>query len=312
MLGTTAGRLYWMSRNLERGENTARLIEAGLNIALTRSSGALSEWASVVATAGSTARYHEIHDDVDAEQVVNFLLREATNPASIRSLYDSARENARSIRTALTREVWEATNESWMTISDLLANPIATTELPAALRVIKRESAYVRGAMHGTMTRNEMYDFAQLGTFVERADNTARILDVKYYLLLPSLAHVGTRLDTMQWDTILRAVSARRAYRWSADGEISPTGIAEFLILDPQMPRSLLFCSRRIGERLSYLCPGDAELASQGIADDLTERLADTSIEVILDEGLHEFLRRYITDIASISAQVEQNFRFHG
>jgi len=312
MLGTTAGRIYWMFRNLERSENTARLIEAGLHIALTRSSDASNEWASVVATAGSTTGYQERHDNYRSEQVIDFLLRDDQNPTSVRSLYNSARQNARGVRTALTREVWEATNESWMTILDLLDQPISTTELPATLRIIRRESAYVSGAVHSTMTRNEVHDFARLGTFVERADNTARILDVKYYLLLPSLGHVGSRLDTVQWDTILRAVSARRAYRWTARGEINPTGIAAFLLFDTQMPRSLSFCFRKISERLVYLhTDPNVPCASLDMADRLTRRFAETSIESVLDSGLHGFLTTCISDNAAVSNQIEEDFRFH-
>jgi len=311
MLGSTAGRLYWMFRNLERSENTARLIEAGLNIALTRSAAASDEWASVVATAGSTDAYRSRYDTHEAATVVDFLLRDPQNPASVRSLYDVARENARGVRTALTRELWESINESWMTILDLLEEPLATPDLPAVLRMIKRESAYVRGSMHGTMTRNENHDFARLGTFVERADNTARILDVKYYLLLPSSGHVGSRLDSVQWDTILRAVSARRAYRWTDRGEINPPSIAKFLILDPQMPRSLLFCYRKIFDKLVYLDPEGALPESRKMADQLRNCVERASIGSIFDQGLHEFLRERIQDTADLSAQIELDFRFH-
>lgn len=312
MLGTTAGRLFWMFRNLERSENTARLLEAGLRIALTRSAGASTEWRSVIAAVGSTNDYEASHGSFTSEQVIDYLLRDQANPVSVRSVVNAARESARGIRTALTREVWEATNESWMTIMDMLAAPLRPTQLPSVLRTIKQESAYVRGAMLGTMTRNERYDFARLGTFVERADNTARILDVKYFLLLPSPGHVGSRLDTLQWETILRAASAQRAYRWKADGQINPSDIAEFIMLDPQLPRSLLFCCRKIVNNLGYLalCTTGGE-RSQQLAADLLERVEQPSISEIFDYGLHEFLTDQIVAIGELSTQIERDFRFY-
>jgi len=312
MLGTTAGRLFWMFRNLERSENTARLVEAGLRIALTRSSSADQEWRSVVSTVGTTEHFLKTHDSFDSDVVIDYLLRNESNPLSVMSVVNAARENARGIRTALTREVWEATNECWMTLTDLLAKPIEGPDLPNALRTIKRESAYVRGAMHGTMTRNDMYDFARLGTFIERADNTARILDVKYYLLLPTVGHVGSRLDTVQWETILRAVSARRAYRWDASGEIDPSGIAKFVLLDRQMPRSLFFCVDKVAAKVAYLDSSYGTVAPSSVmARDLAARFETVEINEIFEIGLHEFLQQCIVDTGAIAQQLEQDYRFN-
>jgi uncharacterized alpha-E superfamily protein len=311
MLGTTARRLFWMFRNLERTENTARLVEAGLHIALTRSEGAAQEWKSVVSTASSTQNFLNLHEQFSSEAVIDFLLREESNPLSVLSCVNVARENARGIRTALTRETWEATNECWMTLTDLLNAPIDPTELPNALRAIKRESAYVRGAMHGTMTRNDSFNFARLGTLIERADNTARILDVKYYLLLPSVSQVGSRLDTVQWETILRAVSARRAYRSHADGEINPAGIADFALFDEQMPRSLRFCIGKIAANLDYL-NREYQLTTRSaeLADEMVDRFESTTIEHVFDAGLHEFLQQAIIDANGIATQIQRDYHF--
>ena len=212
MLGRTAGGLYWMFRYLERSENTARLIEAGLRIALTRSADVNEEWASVVTTASQRDAYLQRYDSFEAATAIDFLLRDRSNPSSVRSVVDAARSSAREVRTALTREVWEATNSTWMSVRDALARPVPQRELPRVLGLIRQESAIVRGAVLGTMMRNDIYDFARLGTFIERADNTARILDVKYHILLPSFEKVGGSLDYYQWAAILRAVSARRSY----------------------------------------------------------------------------------------------------
>ena len=312
MLGRTAGGLYWMFRYLERSENTARLIEAGMRIALTRSSDLYDEWDSVLSTAGQRDGYPARHDDVDPAAVIDFLLRDRDNPSSVRSVVDLARSNAREVRTALTREVWEATNATWLAVCDALQRPIATRDLPRVLSLIRQESAYVRGALHGTMLRNDIYNFARLGTFLERADNTARILDVKYYVLLPSPLDVGSSLDNAQWETILRSVSAQRAFRWRSGGVVTASGIADFLILDPQMPRSLAFCYDKIDRNLVHLASDYAQQhRCHELSHDLRLRLAGRSIDTIIDDGLHEFLSDCIAASNDLGAQIERDYRFN-
>ena len=140
-----------------------------------------------------------------------------------------------------------------MALKKVLARPVKETELPSVLIEIRRHCAFVRGAMQGTMLRNDIFDFTQMGMALERADNTARIIDVKYYTLLPSASYVGSVLDNVQWETILRSVSAHRSFKWLNNDDLSPASIAEFLILDGRFPRSLSFCSRIIEESLTYL-----------------------------------------------------------
>jgi uncharacterized alpha-E superfamily protein len=238
MLGKTAGGLYWMFCFLERSENTARLVEAGFRIALPRSSDGESEWKPMVTTAGVKADYSAKYHNI-----VDYLLRDPANPSNVISVIENARSNARMVRTALTTEVWEAVNETWMTLKLALKPPIRETELPAILGTIRRQSALVHGALHGTMLRNDINDFAVIGTVLERADNTARIIDVKYYTLLPSASFVGSSLDNVQWEMVLRSVSAHRAFRWLNEGDINSSSIASFLMLDAQFPRSLLFAA---------------------------------------------------------------------
>ena len=312
MLGSTAGGLFWMFRYLERSENTARLVEAGLRMALTRSSAANEEWASVLTTAGVQARFDEIYDDADGATAIDFMLRDERNPSSVLSVITAARHNARTRRAALTREVWEATNDAWNVVSNDLRHPIETRDLPRILGTIRQESAIVRGSLHGTMMRNEQYDFARLGTFIERADNTARILDVKYYVLLPSAMHVGSRLDNVQWDTILRSLSAQRAYRWERPGEPTPTSIAEFLILDRRMPRSIAFCFNKIHDNLAYLAQSYGTThPSHDLADRLRSSISDRTIDAIIEEGLHEFLQRSIAGTTALANQIETDYRFN-
>ncbi|WP_017670151.1 alpha-E domain-containing protein [Blastomonas sp. AAP53] len=312
MLGKTAGGLFWMQRYLERSENIARLVDAGFRIALTRSEAAEDEWASVLSTAGVRQAYSQRYDKVDGSSVINFLLRDKANPSSVMSVIEGARNNARLVRTALTREVWEATNECWMTLKEALRTQISDNELPDVLSLIRQQSAQVRGAQSGTMMRNDIYFFAQLGTFVERADSTARILDVKYYVLLPSLSYVGSSLDNVQWETILRSVSAYRAFRWLNPGETNPRNIAQFMILDQVMPRSLAFCAGRMTGALEAIAReygGAGESLTHASA--LSRELAATNIDMIVDNGLHQFIQDFIKRNNAISALIEQEFRFY-
>ncbi len=313
MLGKTAGGLYWMFRFLERAENTARLIEAGFRIALTRSTDAQSEWKSVIVTSAAQMAYEAKHDSYDSAQVTDFLLRAPDNPSSVLTVTKLARDNARLVRTALTTEVWSAVNETWMLFHELLKEPVPETDLPEVLTAIRQQSALVRGALHGTMLRNDIYDFCRLGTFIERTDNTARIIDVKYHSLLPSPSHVGSRIDNVQWETILRSVSAHRSFRWVAEGEFAAASIASFLILDGRMPRSLSFCTGQIVENLGHLADdyGDRTDAHK-MADTLRARIKGRDISAIFDEGLHEFLSSIQRDTNALGAQIEQDYRFIG
>lgn len=312
MLGKTAGGLYWMFRSLERAENTARLVEAGFRIALTRSTNAEAEWKSVIVTSAARAAYEAKYQHYDSESVVHFLLQDTDNPSSVLSVIKSARDNARLVRTALTTEVWTSVNETWMVLTKLLGAPIPQTELPAALATIRAQSAVVRGALHGTMLRNDIYDFCRLGTFVERMDSTARIIDVKYYSLLPAPSFVGSRLDNVQWETILRSVSAHRSFRWAVEDDFNAPAITNFLILDGRMPRSLRFCASKIVENLGYLgMNDDTPKPSLEMAERLSGRLKDRDVASIFEEGLHEFLLSVIEENAKIGQQIEQDYRFN-
>lgn len=312
MLGKNAGGLFWMFRYIERAENIARLLEAGWHIALTRTGGGVSEWQSILTTAGINAAYREKHDEYEPAAVINFLLRDKTNPSSVMNAIEAARTNGRMVRTALSGEVWEAVNECWMTMKDSLARPVTERSLHDTLSTIRHGTSVVRGALHGTMLRNDIYAFSRLGTFIERADNTARILDVKYYVLLPSATFVGSTIDNAQWEVILRSVSAARSYQWLNGGNVSPKGIAEFLILDKRMPRSLAFCYSKIGQYLEQLEQEyGARQDSQIHASQICERLKSATVQDIFEDGLHEFLTEVISDTSSLAQHIETDFRFY-
>lgn len=312
MLGKTANGLYWMYRSLERAENTARMIETGQRIALTRLDMGDSEWRSVLQTTGSLETFEAARDELTKDAVIDWLLRDRANPSSVLSSIETARQNARLVRTALTHEVWEATNAAYMSARELLARKVVERDLPKVLGAMRQRTSLVRGMTHGTMLRNDIYDFARLGTFMERADNTARILDVKYYVLLPSARAVGTSLDNVQWETILRSVSARGGFRMEYGAEAGTREIAHFLILDRRMPRSLAFCVRKMRDNLGYLNKG---LLRPGLAQEKVRHIERTylshDIDAVFDYGLHEHIQKVLGLLAELSGQIETDFRFY-
>ncbi len=312
MLGRTANGVFWMFRYIERAENTARLIDAGLRMSLTKAEGDDDEWGSVLNSAGARAAYMGGHEAVTAADAVNFLLRDRNNPSSIMSAVEAARNNGRMVRTALTREAWEAINQCWIDLKTRLSRRARDAELPEIIDVIKQSTGLIRGAFHGTMLRNEIYNFARLGTFIERADNTARILDVKYYVLLPSVAHVGSSIDNVQWESILRSVSAHRSYTWVYDSEYRPVNIADFLILNGRMPRSLAYCQEKIDANLGYLA---AEYGERNRAHETSRAmlalLSNRDIREITDLGLHEFLVDFIARTNRLGMEIAEAYRFY-
>ncbi|NNE58409.1 MAG: alpha-E domain-containing protein [Hellea sp.] len=311
MLGKTAGSLFWMLRYLERAENISRLIDAGFRIALTRSEDAADEWESVLKATAAAQSYTQCHDVIDTKNVVDFLLRSPKNASSVYSCFKAARENGRNARTALTREMWEAVNEGWMRLDVDLKNPVSTKDLPAVLSLVRQQCSLVRGAMQGTMLRNDCYDFAQLGIFIERADCTARLLDVKYYILLPSVNLVGSSIDNAQWETILRSVSAERAFHWLYPGNIKAPDIAEFLILDRRMPRSLAFCAREVTHSLDYIRGAyKTSPPSYEMAYDLRALVEQININQIFNIGLHEFVTNFLSATAALAGQIATDYRF--
>ncbi len=312
ILGRTANATFWMYRYLERAENTARLLAAGQRMALTRGAQMASqEWASVLTTLGLKDSYLTQYDEYSGSHVCDFVLRSKNNPESVLSMMERARLNARMCRSAITAEVWESVNEGWMSLRELLSKQVRSANLHEVLMAIRRESAVVRGATHGSMLRNEIYSFARAGTFLERADNTARILDVKYYLLLPSLSYVGTPLDAGQWDNVLRSLSAERAYRWLNAGRSDIRSIADFLILDDRFPRSLIFCYHAMRENLFHLAQFHGREGK--VHETMREadmKLSEITVEAIFEQGLHEFLLGFIADNNKLAGAIAEDYRF--
>lgn len=316
MLGRTAGGLTWMARYIERAENTARLVEAGQRIALTRRGEAASEWAAVVTAAGAREAFEKRHGPAfDAAHAIDFLLRDPLNPSNALASVEAARINAKAVRTAITREVWEGVNECWLDMSQALKRPVAETELPDLLDRLRRYGSLVRGATIGTMLRDARFRFLRLGTALERADNTARILDVKYHVLLPRAADgeadVGGPLDAAQWEQLMFAMHVRRAYLMVYGSEYRADAVAEFLLLNPRMPRSLVFCADTVREHLEGLAEEFGERHDvTDRAGELAGRLRGHTVEDVFRIGLHEFLSGTIREIAAFSGQIAAAYRF--
>lgn len=280
-------------------------------MSLTRARTAESEWESVLTTAGTRDLYLQGHDRFSTRGVTEFLIADKDNPSSLFRSIAAARENARMTRTALTRDVWEAINETWLQFKRDHADLRHRTDLQDLLSSVRQQSALVRGSINGTMLRNDIFRFVILGAMIERADNTARVLDTKYYVLLPSSASVGSSLDRVQWEMILRSASAERSFHWLYGGEINPAAIVDFLIHDVRLPRSIAYCYDEIVATLSAL---EQEYGKRTPAHDLAAsheaHITSSTSDVIVGSGLHEFLIDLIARNAALSGQIEQDYRF--
>ena len=310
MLSRTAAALYWIGRYVERAEFTARLLEATLRLdALSARPAGQVAWESALLVTSSDYGFKATRAEISPETVIAYLTLDQDNPSSIRACLDSARANAKSVRTALTRDAWEAINRAWLGLRDL-ASTGSGKETLTLIELIRAETRGFEGALH-RMLRNESYAFIGLGAAIERADNTARLIDVKYHLLLPAGERVGGVIDRDQWTTILHTVSANTAYRWLYRDELKPWLVAEMLICRSELPRSL---AGSVEEVVQYLAFIGRRLGRQGEADRLArarqQALGRTSIDSIFGQGLHEYLGGFVVANARIDRAIAEQFRF--
>src|SRR3954451_1120135 len=299
MLSRTADNLYWLSRYAERADFVARILDATLRLAALPSSygGERNEWEGAVAVAGDLQAFKQLYDTANEDTVRDFLAFSPQNPSSIRSCIETARENARAVRTALTVEMWDAINGAWLELRNKNSREMSHEEFVRFVDWVKGVSLALDGSAYRTMLRNDAFWFTRLGLAIERADNTARILDVKYHLLLPESERVGGSLDYFQWTTILREVSALTAYHWVYRENVKPWLVADLLILNRQLPRSLANCYEILVRHLDLI--GEAygrRGPSQRHASNMLARLSTTRIETVFSQGLHEFVEEFIAD----------------
>ena len=306
MLSRTADNLYWIARYMERAETAARLLEVGARISLLPSaSGYRSDWDSLLRASGNGVGYTDKYGVPDQKNIESWFFFDRDNPNSVASCFTAARENGRIVRTALTTQVWDALNMAFQELRQLERQERSKLDLSVLTDWVMRQSALVRGSIDATLLRNDGYSFLNIGYYLERADNTARLMDVKYYVLLPSVDFVGSGLDNYQWSTLLRAMGAQRAFHWAYGGDITATKIADFLILNPQSPRSLITCLAGIENHLGRLAKSyRRETEVQEKARALLADLESETVERIFDEGLHEYLTRFISGTAVLGSVI--------
>ncbi|MCD7059171.1 alpha-E domain-containing protein [Pelagibacterium xiamenense] len=314
MLGRTAASLFWMSRYVERAENIARLLEVGYRMSLTeRSEEGTSEYlASMMLAAEVDEDFAKKHEVTDVASVAHFMLFDTDNPNSVKSCLEKARTNAKAVRTAITSDMWESLNSTWLHFSQIQPRQVLGNKLPGFLQWVKQSSHEFRGALLGSILRDDGFAFAQTGGFIERADNTARILDVKYYVLLPRTSMVGGDVDIQQWTMILRAASAHRAYRHVYHDRYKAWNIADFLIFRKEMPRSLAFCVTSVTAMLGMLEQVYGEPSScHDDAIRMAQHLTTGSMDKVFSEGLHEYLTGFIASNNALTTSISESYNFY-
>jgi uncharacterized alpha-E superfamily protein len=286
LLSRVADSVYWMARYIERAENVARFIGVNLNLMLDLPHGEANQWQPIVATTGDAAVFQERYGEATRETVIEFLASDAGNPNSIVSCVRAARENARSVRETISSEMWEQVNSLYLTMQ---GNPPEAMEF---FHNVRMACHLFQGLTDSTMSHNEAWHFIRLGQALERADKTSRLLDVKYFILLPSLSDVGTPYDDVQWSAVLKSVSGFEMYR-KRHGRIAPRRIVEFLLLDNDFPRAVRYCLGRADRYVHSIRgtqPGTFSCNTEQRLGLLRSELDYSPVDLVFKTGLHEFL----------------------
>ena len=316
MLARTADNLFWLSRYMERADYLARIVNVARRLQSMPAAygGERNEWESALTSAGAMEGFAEAYDKADARTAIEFLVYDTQNPSSIVNCIEYARTNARAVRTALTVETWETINSGWLEVKRIQTSrgdraDVDSSQLSQLLELVSKISLDADGSAYRTMLRNDAYWFSRLGLFLERADNTARILDVKYNILLPETEAIGGSLDYFQWTAILRAVSALTSYHWVYRESVKPWLIADLLILRPEMPRSLIACYGEIARFLDAIGRAYGRQGpSQRHARSVLTRLENSSIKDVFSTGLHEFITECIEDNGRLGMNIAEQY----
>lgn len=311
MLSRVADAVFWMSRYIERAENVARFIDVNQAISLGGRVGLADQWAPLIYASGDEDLYKELYGEFSQRNVLRFLTFDRRNPNSILSCVAAARENARTIRDILSTAMWEAVNRFYLRVREALAEERGILNNPHDfLERVKRSSHQVIGVTGVTLSHGEPWNFAMLGRLLERADKTSRILDVKYFILLPDVSLVGSTLDVVQWSALLESTSALHMYR-KRHGRINNIKVVEFLILDRYFPRSMRFCLSEAEQCLHAITGsplGTFESRGEQLLGRLNAKLNFSSVDDIRREGLHEFIDSAQAQINEIGAAVFEQF----
>jgi len=308
MLSRVADRIFWMSRQMERAENMARILGVTSNLVLFGAGNVQEKTllAPLSITETETA-FFERHDKLALAALIQFMALDEKNPSSIYSCLKWARENAHAVRWQITSEMWETLNATWLEVRDVKPSRVTGAGATQFFDWVKDRSHLFRGVTDGTIVRGEAYNFSRLGTFLERADNTARILDVKYHVMLPSVEDVGGALDYYQWAALLRSVSSFETYRQLYRDQIYPIKVAQLLILERRMPRSLAACFDLIKESMDRI-EGQNDQAAKRLAYELHARLTHADIEEIFQGGLHEYLTAFLNDMGELGQRIQKAY----
>ncbi|HEV7802555.1 MAG TPA: alpha-E domain-containing protein, partial [Burkholderiales bacterium] len=255
----------------------------------------------------ATKAYFKRHETLSLSNLIDFMGLDADNPSSIYACIESARDNAHAVRWQITSEMWETLNATWIEMRSFQRANVTGPEATRFFDWVKERSHLFRGVTYGTIMRGEAFNFSRLGTFLERADDTARILDVKYHILLPRVEDVGGALDYYQWAALLKSVSSFETYRIIYRDQIRPINVAELLILDRRMPRSLAACLEQIDQALSRV-EGQNDQPAKRLAGELQARLVHGDIDEIFRDGLHEYLTTFLEDIDELGYRISRAY----
>ncbi len=306
MLSRVADSIYWMSRYVERAENVARFVDVNLNLMLDGPSGADQQWLPVVNITGDHDEFAKRYPEATQHNVTQFLTFDRDNPNSIISCLRAARETARSVREIISSEMWLQLNSFYLMVNSAATSGKFLASEHEFFSEVKLASHLFMGVTDATMTHGEGWHFCRLGRKLERADKTSRILDVKYFMLLRSAADVGTPFDDVQWAAVLRSASAFEMYR-KRHGRISPKAIVEFLLLDPEFPRAILFCLNAARESLHAISGtpiGTYRRPAEKLLGQLCSDLAYANVDDAMAGGLHEYLDTLQTRMNLVSVAI--------
>ncbi|MCY7315502.1 MAG: alpha-E domain-containing protein [Rubrivivax sp.] len=315
MLSRTADHLFWMARYMERAENTARMLDVNYQTSLLPQSAdmALQGWSGLLSISELTSSFSQKYSEVSARSVMDFMVRDQTNSSSIVACLRAARENARAVRGALTTEVWETQNQTWLEFTRMLKDNAFERDPTSLFEWVKFRSHLSRGVTVGTMLQDEALHFLRIGTFLERADNTARLLDVRFQALSagdyfgPDASKDQPEVDFYHWSAILRSVSGFEIYRKVYRNVIHPAKVAELLILRPDMPRSLAAC---MNEAVANLLLVANQQSSETLrrAGRLKSDLRWGRIDEILATGLHAYLTQFLDRVNDLGVGISRDF----
>tara|TARA_Y100000746_G_scaffold54688_1_gene43916 strand:+ start:1775 stop:2710 length:936 start_codon:yes stop_codon:yes gene_type:complete len=308
MLGRYADNLYWMARYLERAENTARKIQAGLHYSITSKENN-NDLLKFLIEDQDQKIFKNKFNDFSLHNVLNYLINDEDNENNIKNLLQKARVNGKIVRTGLTREVSNSLNQSWSSTQKLLDSPIKINNLPEIIEKVLNTGTVFRGSVYGTMLRNDTFNFIRIGTFIERSNNTASILNTKYYRILLRKTVLVSKIDYNRWEILLRSLSAWRSFNWLSGEYLDPAAITNFLIFDERMPRSLSFCNKEILSNLSYLQKTyKKKYQSFNIAKKTQNSLTSGIIRTVHNKKLYNFIKEYTENNENLHFMITRDF----